>query len=120
MDTDQLQDKQYREAVRKLHKAKKHVKKLLPNEKSREGKRILIRYINTCADEIKNLRMQYILSMRLRSDCRNFYDMKEREARISTYYLDYGNGILSAPMSYEEFIQRVRNAKGNNRMENLL
>lgn len=120
MDIDQLQDSKYRQAVQKLHKAKKHVERLLPTEMSEEGRKILIRYINTCADEIKNLRMGYILSMRLRSDCINFYDMKEREAHVATYYLDFGNGILSAPMTYREFLERVRNANGKNKMENLL
>lgn len=115
MDSDRYQGK-----MRQLHKARKKGEQLLKKEMSSEGRIILERYIKTCSNEIKVMRMEHILSMRLRSDGSNFYNLKEREVRASTYFFDFGNGILSAPMSYEEFIQRVRNAQGNNRMENLL
>lgn len=114
MDTDQLQSK-YDIQMKQLHKAKKKALRLLEKEETPEGTEILTRYIQVCREEIKNLRMNYILSLPIRSDYRNFYPPNRSKcAEAYDYYLNMGFGILSAPMKYEEFLQRVSKIRGNN------
>lgn len=120
MDTDQLQGSRYEIKMRKLHKARKKALLLLEVEKFQVGREILQRYCDTCRSEILRLRVNYILSLSLQSSCKNFYLPNIRNcAEAYDYYLNMGFGILSAPMSYEEFLQRTSELQNKDATNNL-
>lgn len=104
MDLDQYPDK-----MKALHRAVKKVTPLIAKEQSQTGREILERYIKTCREELRYLRAQYLLNLRNRPE--NFNGVN---AGDYSYHLNMGVGIMSSPLTYDEFMEKLKNLNGHN------
>lgn len=113
MDTGQLQDN-YSKKIIALHKEKKKAKNLLNVARSDEGVAILSRYIKTCRNEIRMLRMEYVVNLHKHRELNVYLPNAKFTAEAYDYYINYGSGILSPPKSYFEFVETMRRLNKRN------
>lgn len=105
---------QYRDDMKKLHQMKKTLIRIFNSDQPDGGNVGIISMIGKVELEIKRLRFKRISSLPLLSNRENFYPPNIGK-RAYDYYIDYGHGIMSAPMNYDEFIERMRKKDNSKR-----